>query len=184
MTTTHAAMGLLIAVGVARVDPAIGVSVAIAAYAGSVFPDLDVFVGQHRRTLHYPVWYWVLAALATGVAIGVPSTRSVGVATFLGAAALHASTDVLGGGLGIRPWIEDDDRGVYSHYHGRWVAPLRLIRWDGAPEDLVVAVVLSVPALLAYSGVVRGLVVAGLVASVVYTVSRKRLPDLVPGLFT
>mgnify|MGYP000306638765 CR=1 FL=1 len=184
MTTTHAAMGLLVAIGVARVDPGVATPVALAAYAGSVAPDLDVFVGQHRHTLHYPVWYWVVTVPAVGIAVIAPSVPTVAAAAFLGCAALHSSTDVLGGGLGVKPWIEDDERGVYSHYHGRWLPPLRYVRWDGAPEDLVFAVALSAPALLYFDGVVWTVVVAGLGASVVYTVTRKRLPDLVPGLFT
>lgn len=184
MTTTHAAMGLLVAVGIAGVDPGVGTPVAVAAYAGSVLPDLDVVVGEHRRTLHYPVGYWVGTVPFVGAVIAAPSVVTVAAAVFVGCAALHSSSDVLGGGLGARPWIEDDERGVYDHYHDRWVPPRRYVRWDGAPEDLVMAVVVSVPALLYFDGVVWYGAVMGVVVSVVYTGLRKRLPDLVPGLFT
>lgn len=184
MTTTHAAVGLLVAIGVAGIEPGFGAPVALAAYAGSGFPDVDVFVGTHRRTLHYPVWYWVAFLPVAGVAVVSPSVATVSAAVFVGCAALHSSSDVLGGGLGAKPWIEDDERGVYSHYHGRWLRPRRVIRWDGAPEDLVAAVVLSVPALAYFDGVVWYVAVVGVATSVVYTGLRKRLPDIVPALFT
>lgn len=184
MTTTHAAIGLVLAVGVTRVEPTVGTLVALAAYAGSTFPDLDVLVGEHRRTLHYPIGYWGLAVPATVVAVAVPGPFTVGGAAFLAGAALHASMDVFGGGLGPKPWIEDDDRGVYDHFHDRWVPPLRVVRWDGAPEDLLLAVVLSVPPFLVFDGVVQALTGVGVLASVGYTLIRRRLPDLVPNLFT
>lgn len=184
MTTTHAAMGLLVALGVTSFDPGMVTPVALAAYAGSVFPDLDVLVGDHRRTLHYPVGYWVVATPLAGIAIVDAGVATVSLAVFVGCAALHSSADVLGGGLGLKPWVEDDDRGVYDHVHNRWVPPRRFFRWDGAPEDLVAAVLLSALPLLYFEGVVWIVTVAGVVVSVVYTALRKRLPDIAPGLFT
>lgn len=184
MTTTHAAMGLLAGVAVAVIDPGYGAVVGLTAYAGGVFPDLDVFVGDHRRTLHYPVGYWGVGAPAIVAAVGWPAPVTVGIAAFLGGAALHSTTDILGGGRGPKPWSEDDDRGVYDHYRGRWLRPRRLVRWDGSPEDLILAVVLSVPPLVYFDGVVRVVTVAGIVASMVYAGLRRRLPDLVPALFT
>lgn len=178
MATTHAAMGVLLATPLFRVAPEFAVPAAFGAMAGGVFPDFDLSVLEHRKTLHYPEHYWPLAAAAFGIAVGVPSALTVGAAFFLLSAAVHSVTDALGGGLGARPWANDDQRGVYSHTRCRWIRPRRWIRYDGAPEDLLAVVVLSIPALALYDGLVRLLTVAMLAVSVVYTVVRKRLPDL------
>ena len=177
MSTTHAAMGATFAVLVVPVAPELASVAAIGAIAGGVFPDLDV-LGQHRKTLHYPEHYWFVTVPALVIAVGYPSVWTVAAAAFLGSAALHSATDVFGGGLGLRPWRADDDRGVYSHWRNRWVAPRRWVRYDGAPEDLLVAVAFSVPPLVVFDGQVRTVVAAGLVVSTVYVAIRRRLPDL------
>ncbi|WP_353634572.1 metal-dependent hydrolase [Halobacterium sp. NMX12-1] len=180
MATTHAAMGVLLATPLFWVAPELAAPAALAAMAGGVFPDLDLGVLEHRKTLHYPEHYWPLAAVAFGVAVGSPSPLTVGAAFFLLSAAVHSVTDALGGGLGARPWANDDQRGVYSHTRGQWIRPRRWIRYDGAPEDLLAVVVLSIPALALYDGLVRRLTLAMLAVSVVYTVVRKRLPEFDP----
>ena len=180
MATTHAAMGVLLATPLVWVAPDLAVPAALGAMAGGVFPDLDLGVLEHRKTLHYPEHYWPLAAAAFAVAIGAPSALTVGAAFFVLSAAVHSVTDALGGGLGARPWANDDQRGVYSHTRRRWVRPRRWIRYDGAPEDLLAVVVLSIPGLALYDALVRQLTLAMLVVSVVYTLVRKRLPEFDP----
>ena len=178
MNTTHAAMGVALAAPLTVLAPELAPAAALAAIAGGVFPDLDLFGGQHRRTLHFPVYYAAAALAASAAAVARPSVETVALAFFLLSAALHSVTDALGGGLELRPWEPSDDRGVYLHPAKRWVRPRRWIRYDGAPEDLVLAGVLSLPGLLLFDGWVRRLTVAGLAVSVVYTAVRKRLPEL------
>ncbi|MCG1004060.1 MULTISPECIES: metal-dependent hydrolase [Halobacterium] len=176
MATTHAAMGVLFATPVLWVAPDVAAPAALGAMAGGVFPDFDVGVLEHRKTLHYPEHYWPLAAAAFAAAVAAPSVLTVAAAFFVLSAAVHSVTDALGGGLGARPWANDDQRGVYSHYRGRWIRPRRWIRYDGAPEDLLAVVVLSAPGVALYGGLVRDLTLAMLGVSVVYTLLRKRLP--------
>lgn len=178
MATTHAAIGVLLATPLFWVAPEFAVPAALAAMAGGVFPDLDLGVLEHRKTLHYPEHYWPLAAAAFGIAVGSPSALTVAAAFFVLSAAVHSVTDALGGGLGARPWVNDDQRGVYSHTRSQWIRPRRWIRYDGAPEDLLAAVVLSIPGLALYDGLVRRLTVGMLAVSVGYALARKRLPDL------
>jgi len=178
MTTTHAALGVLVAALVLPFDPSLAVVAAYAAYAGGVFPDLDL-AAAHRRTLHYPAIYPALAAPALVVALLRPSPLTVGVAFFLASAALHCLSEVLGGGLGRRPWLEDDERGVYSHLGDRWLAPRRVIPYDGAPLDLALCALLTVPGVLLFDDGVRLLLLAGFAVSVVYTVLRKRIAEWV-----
>ncbi|WP_206022075.1 metal-dependent hydrolase [Salarchaeum sp. JOR-1] len=174
MATTHAALGVLPALVVLRFDPALAVTSAYAGYAGGVFPDLDLYL-EHRKTLHHPELYPALALLATLVALAYPTPVSVAVACFLVSAALHCLTEVLGGGLGRKPWLRDDHRGVYSHLGQRWLPPRRVIPYDGSPRDLALCVIVTVPLLVVFDVRVRWLLLGGLGISVLYTVFRKRL---------
>ncbi|WP_128476498.1 metal-dependent hydrolase [Halorussus pelagicus] len=178
MNTTHAAMGVTLAAPFTALAPEFAPAAALAALAGGVFPDLDLLSGQHRRTLHFPVYYAVAGVAAGGIALLAPATATVALALFLLSAALHCMTDAAGGGLELRPWEATDDRGVYVHAAGRWVRPRRWIRYDGAPEDLVVTAVFSLPGLLVFDGAIRTLTVVGLAVSVVYVAVRKQLPEV------
>ncbi|WP_336036259.1 metal-dependent hydrolase [Halobacterium yunchengense] len=178
MSTTHAAMGVVLATPVLAVAPELAAPAALAAMAGGVFPDLDVAVLAHRKTLHFPEHYWLAVLAAFPLAALDPRPLTVGAAFFALSAAVHSVTDAVGGGLGARPWVEDDHRGVYSHCRGRWIRPRRWIRYDGAPEDLVAVAVLSLPGLLLYGGPVRDLTVAMLAVSAAYTALRKPLGEL------
>ncbi|MFC4447551.1 metal-dependent hydrolase [Halorussus aquaticus] len=178
MNTTHAAMGVALAAPLAVVAPELAPVAALPGLAGGVFPDLDLLSGQHRRTLHFPVYYSVAALGASALALVVGGSAALAAAFFLLSAALHCVTDAAGGGLELRPWEATDDRGVYVHPAKRWVRPRRWIRYDGAPEDLLLVGLFSLPGLLLFDGVVRQLTVVGLALSVVYVAVRKRLPEL------
>ena len=179
MSTTHAAAGALLASPLVALRPDVATAAALAAMAGGVFPDLDVAVGTHRRTLHFPVYYWVPALLGAAAAVVAPGPTTVVAWFFFLSAAVHSVSDHYGGGAEARPWEGTSDRAVYVHARGRWLPPRKLVRYDGAPEDVVLAVALSVPGLLAFGPPVRTLLWAGLAVSVAYAAVRKRLPDLV-----
>lgn len=174
MATTHALIGMAIALPAAYALPELVPAVLLAGLVGGLFPDLDLYAG-HRRTLHYPVYFPVVAAIALAVAALAPEPVTVGVATFLLAAAVHSVMDAFGGGLEMRPWLETADRAVYDHYRRRWIAPKRGVRYDGAPEDLLLACVVAVPLLLVLEGTLLELVVALVVISAGYAFVRKRL---------
>ena len=174
MATTHVFAGLAVAAAVAVVAPGFAAVVAIAAILGGLAPDLDLYAG-HRKTLHFPVYYGVLAVPASLAAVFVPTDATVGLAVFLLAAGLHSASDRFGGGLELKPWQATSERAVYSHYHDRWLTPRRWIRYDGAPEDLLLAGALSVPALLVFEGPIRTAVLVLLAISVGYALVRKPL---------
>lgn len=177
MATTHAFVGLALASAYAALGGDYGTVAAAGALAGGVFPDLDLPF-EHRKTLHFPEYYAALSAVAAAVAIARPTALAVGAAAFLVAAAAHAASDVLGGGLAARPWQETSDRGVFLHRRGGWARPRRYVRYDGAPEDFAVGLVLAVPGWLVFDGWVRNLVLGGVVVSAIYVLFRKRLPTL------
>jgi hypothetical protein len=177
MATTHVLFGVLLATAAARVAPELAPVALVAAVAGSVFPDLDLYAG-HRWTLHYPVYYSVLAVPALALAVALPGGTTVALALFLVGAAAHSLMDAFGGGLELRPWRATSERAVYSHYHGRWIRPRRWVRYDGAPEDLLVGAVLAVPAFATFDAPVQAFVAAVLLVSAGYALLRKRVASL------
>lgn len=177
MATTHALFGVALASVAARVAPEFAPVALVAAVAGSVFPDLDLYAG-HRRTLHFPVYYAVIAVPALALAVALPASGTVALALFVLGAAVHSLTDVLGGGLELKPWQATSERAVYDHYRGRWLRPRRWVRYDGAPEDFLVAAVLAVPPLATFDGAIRAFVVAVLLVSGGYALLRKPLATL------
>jgi len=173
MSTTHAAIGVCFAALTLPVAPEFAIPAAIGGIAGGFFPDFDVAVVAHRKTLHFPEHYWLAVLAAFPVAVAWPTDYTVGAAFFALAAAVHSVSDVFGGGLGARPWANDDPRGVYSHYRGEWIRPRRLIPYDGSPRDLFAAAVCSLPGLLLYDGFVRNASAAMLAVSAAYVAVRK-----------
>lgn len=184
MLPTHALAGMLLAAPLVVVAPELASVGFVAGFLGGVIPDLDMYVG-HRRTLHYPVYYSAVAVPALFVALAVPSVATVGVAFVLLGAALHSVADAYGGGLELRPWEGNSDRAVYDHYHERWVAPRRGVRYDGAVEDLAIAVGLSIPLFaLVGDGRLRLVVAGTLIVAVAYTVLRRRLAEIAATLIS
>ncbi|WP_255197403.1 metal-dependent hydrolase [Halorarius litoreus] len=177
MATTHVLAAVAFATLSAVVAPEFALVAVVAAGLGGLFPDLDIY-GDHRRTLHFPVYYPASAALAAALAVAVPTVATVAAAWFLAGAALHAVMDAFGGGLELRPWEATSDRAVYSHYHGRWLQPKRWVRYDGAPEDLLVAGLFAAPPLLVFDGHLPQAVAALLVFSAGYVMLRKPLASL------
>ena len=181
MTPNHALAGLTLALTVLRWRPELAGIAAIAGFVGGALPDLDSRLGQHRKTLHYPAYYTVLAgaclaaALAldpVGAAVASASTAAVVGAYFFGAAALHCYADYF---VAIQqPDDEVNADGVlYLHPRDRWIGPVKIIPYAGSPGDLLVGFALAVPPLLIYDGVAFGLTVLSLAGSVLYFAKRR-----------
>lgn len=181
MLPTHAFAGLVLALPFALAIPEVGNVALIAGLVGGIFPDLDMYLG-HRKSLHFPVYATVLALVVTPVAVVVPTVVTVVAACFLLATAVHSVGDVFGGGLELRPWEATSERAVYNHYSDRWIAPRRVIRYDGAPEDLVLAVALGAPLLSVLDGFLDGVVLGGLIVAVTYAGTRRVLPAIAEAL--
>ncbi len=184
MAPTHAIAGASLALPLLAVAPEFAGVAAIAGLLGGLAPDFDLYVG-HRQTLHYPVYGSGLSVVALSLAAVLPTILTVSGAVFLTAAALHAVSDAFGGGLELRPWEATSTRAVYDHYNDQWLIPRRLIRYDGAPEDLLVAGVLA-GGVIAGFGItsVVGMSVLVLVAlGTVYVLFRKPLAAIAAWLF-
>lgn len=179
MAPTHVLVGLVFAAAVARVDPALGMAAAAGGAVGGLAPDTDMFVGQHRRTLHAPVWGFVPAVAAVAVALARPTSPSVAVAVGLVAAAVHSASDVLGGGRELRPWERTNRDGVYCHAAGRWLRARYVVPYDGSTQDALLAAMLAVPVVVTFAGPVRWLAVGLVLVGGLYALVRRHVPDYV-----
>lgn len=181
MLPTHALGGMALAMSAAFVAPEFAGVAIVAGLLGGIFPDMDMYAG-HRRSLHYPVYYFGLALPSLLIAGLLPSVPTVFTAVFLVGAAVHSVTDIFGGGLELRPWEATSDRAVYDHYRERWIAPRRWIRYDGSPGDLLLSITLAVPLLIALDGLLLRVVIVTLAVAVVYAAVRRLLPTLAAAL--
>ncbi|KAB1187576.1 MULTISPECIES: metal-dependent hydrolase [Haloferax] len=177
MATTHAAVGLSLAAPLTWVAPELAGVAAVGALLGGIFPDIDLFVGVHRKSLHFPVYYTVAAGLVGLAVLAAPTALTVALAFFFLSAALHSISDWLGAGDELRPWDRTSDRAVYVHPAKRWLRPRYLVRYDGAPEDLVLTLVFAIPGLLVFTGGIRVAIVLGITIALFYTGFRRRMPD-------
>ena len=168
---------MTLALSVAFVAPDFTGIALVAGFLGGILPDLDMYSG-HRKSLHYPVYYSVLALTALAIAGLSPSATTVFLAFLLVGAAVHSVADILGGGLELRPWEATSNRAVYDHYRNRWITPRHWIRYDGSPGDLLVSITLAVPLLIALDGLLHQIVIATLAVAFVYTAVRRLLPTL------
>lgn len=176
MVTSHAMVGVALTTPLLVLAPETAPLAALAGFAGGVFPDIDLLVGTHRKTLHFPLLGWVVALPAVGVAAFSPAGPTVAVAAFLVASAVHAGMDAFGAGEELRPWERTNTDAVYLHLDGRWLRARYWVPYDGSPHDLGLTVVAALPGLLLFSGIVRLLCVLAVAVAAPYTLVRKRLP--------
>jgi hypothetical protein len=175
MVITHVAVALLFAVPVALVEPSLAEPAAVGAFVGGALPDLDLFVGAHRRTLHFPVVGPALAVPAVGLALLVTTPLTVAVALALVGIGTHSASDALGAGEELRPWERTNTDAVYDHVNRRWWQARYVVPYDGSPRDLLVAVAASLPVFAVYDGPVRLVLGVLLAVAAVYTLLRRRL---------
>lgn len=174
MATTHALFGLAVGTLTLVLAPEHAPAALLAGLLGGTFPDFDLYA-DHRKALHFPVYYSAAAVPAAGLAVVASHPVATATAVFIAAAALHSAMDVFGGGLELRPWEGTSDRAVFDHWRGVWVAPRRWVPYDGAPEDLVLAVIVTLPLLVVLEGVWLSVVTGLLAISTGYSILRRSM---------
>lgn len=176
MVLTHIAVGMALSLPVAFVAPDLGVVAAVSGAVGGAVPDVDLLVGKHRRTLHFPVLSWPPAIAVGALAVVVASPAATAVAAVVVAAAVHSLSDTLGAGEELRPWERTNPNAVYDHLRGQWLRARYIVRYDGAPEDLALTVAFSTPVAVWLDGLPRWIAVSAVAIGVPYALVRKRLP--------
>lgn len=181
MATTHAFAGLALVSPVAYLVPEFALPLAVGAIIGGIAPDLDVAM-VHRQTLHFPVYGGFGTLIAVGLTLIAPSPLTAFLTAAVTTAWLHALSDAIGSGPELDPWTNPSNRAVYDHARGVWIRPRHWIRYDGAPEDALIAVTLAVPALFVFGSYdwLQLLIGVGIAVSLAYTLLRRRLVEWVP----
>lgn len=182
MVTTHALIAGALASTMVFIAPEYAYTAVVAALVGGFVPDLDMPF-NHRRTFHFPVYFSVLALFGVIGILVAPSTVSIVVGWFLIGAAVHSVSDIVSGDLGLRPWEMNDDRSVYIHYLGRYAKPRRWVRYDGSPEDFVLAVFFAVPIIALFDDALVQVVAGLLGVSFIYMLVRKKIVEYAPERF-
>ena len=181
MLPTHALVGLAIALPVSVAYPEFATPLLFSGLVGGVVPDFDMYFG-HRKTLHFPVYYSVFALGAIAVAVLVQTPWILAITIAVVSAAVHSVMDIFGGGLELRPWKATSERAVYDHVRDHWIAPRRWVRYDGAPEDLLLSLSVASPLLFVLDGRFFWVVVVALAVSVSYVVLRRALATVAEAL--
>lgn len=179
MGTTHALMGLLLGSTAYFIDPNLMVLAGVAGFIGGLLPDFDMPF-DHRKTFHYPFYFTVLATALLPMAVLFPSLVTVFIFYLVASAAVHCFSDVFGGALEERPWEQTSRQAVYNHRREEWLQTHGGIRYDGAPEDFLLGLIIGATCFLIYSEPVKSLVVVTLAISLIYSVFRKKIVDWAP----
>lgn len=181
MAFTHLLMSLALATLVSplvseTVAPPVVLAIAV---IGGLAPDLDL-LARHRRTLHYPVGFPVLALVSLGVFAATGIGAALLFALWFATTTLHVLADLLGGSAERAPWDPVTEFGVYNHVLGRWHQPRRIVQYSGSRGDLLLGVgcglvTLNSPATAPAMDVA---IMALIVAASGYTYARKHLSSV------
>lgn len=180
MLPSHALVALALSSILLFIAPEYSVIIFGAAFIGGILPDIDLLFGEHRKTLHYPVYSIGLLSIGLGIFAITVNVYTIGLLAFLIGLASHGIGDIAGSGLEHRPWERTTDRGIYNHVSHKWIAPRYIVGYDGSKRDFALMGVVSVFVYYQYSLVplVEYIIGGLLVIGMFYTFVRKHLPDI------
>ncbi|ESS10083.1 MAG: putative membrane-bound metal-dependent hydrolase (DUF457) [uncultured archaeon A07HN63] len=182
LTSTHALSGAAVGALTAVIAPELLPAAVVVGLLAGVAPDLDL-LWTHRKTTHFPV-YGAVATLAVGlVAAATGGSFALLLAVAAAAFSLHPLMDVLCGGVEVRPWEATSERAVYDHARRRWLRPRRLVRYAGAPEELLLTAGVGLPVVVVTTDTLRQSMVVIIVVSGLFIAVRRRLAPLAERLF-
>jgi hypothetical protein len=142
MVTTHMGCGFVVGFTLALIlalltssPTVLGLSgfLAVCGALGGFIPDIDRIehLGPirmtHRKTLHYPIGYGILALVLVYIGIILNAKCLYLASLFLGAW-LHSFMDI------FDDFYLDPDHGVYEHIRKKWIKPRRLIPFASRRE--------------------------------------------------
>lgn len=138
MLPSHIFLALLVIAPITAVSPELGVPLWTATIIGAIMPDLDMVLGQHRKTLHFPSVAILMLPLSISLLLISDSIILSSLAGFSIGFFLHPLIDISSSGLSERPWVETSEKCVYNHTTQSWIRPTRVTGYDGSPKDFAV----------------------------------------------
>lgn len=179
MFPTHLLFGILVAGVYTIFNPSSQNLLILICVIGSTISDLDLFIGQHRKTLHFPVYSGFLFIITLPLIYIVPNF-GLYINSCIFCLGMHSWFDAIGGGLGKRPWDSELNLPtVYNHYSDTWLYKNDFkyrIEYDGSPVDLVISLVLAAYIFTTTdTPYMDEILLFSVFISFVYTVSRKKL---------
>ncbi|MDY6761993.1 MAG: metal-dependent hydrolase [Candidatus Nanohaloarchaea archaeon] len=178
MPATHMLAGALIGAALAAVTAAPLPLLVAAGMAGGVFPDLDI-VHAHRRGLHYPVLYGVLAVAIGGAVVLTGSGAAV--LTGVLAAWTHSVMDIFAGAE-LRSWDRSEwrDKAVYDHLRQSWMRPHRLV-YGGSFRDAAISLGIAIALFTALPTALHTAIAAVLLLGLLHALLIRYVASHVPG---
>jgi len=101
-------------------------------FIGGLIPDIDRWesIGlSHRKTLHYPLGYGLLATILLALNYFIFSIWNIAFSCLLLGAWLHSIMDIFDGF-----WAEDINKGVYEHITRKWIRALNWVHFATTRE--------------------------------------------------
>lgn len=177
MLPTHIVIGLVSFLPLLYMYPLYSTPIIVGVIIGSTFPDLDLLVGNHRKTLHYPVLGILFSAISLVVFLVSSNSITAFYFALFASIFIHSFLDIIGGSLEDEPWERNRNIVVYNHIKGRWFNAKRWIPYDGSPYDLLLFCILTGVLLINRSYIDNLLYIIGILSfiAVFYTIFRRTL---------
>lgn len=186
MLPTHVMMGILLGTLLGTLAPEHATQILFASIIGSVLPDMDLFYGTHRKSLHYPILAWHGTVTLAVIHLVFHNVFTVVFLTLSFSFAIHCVADIFTSGLEPRPWERTDNRSVYNHVGNWWFTARYWVSYDGAPTDLILySILLAMLFVLRPSIVTNNVLPISALTSiaVLYTLIRRSLDTIYKELY-
>lgn len=186
MLPTHIIGALFLSIPIIAFYPDLIRVVFIGSVFGGVAPDLDLIIGQHRKSFHHPYIFSLGLFTAISLLVAFPeSTILVGFLAFMIGCVSHIVGDLMGSGLEHKPWDQTSTRCVYNHVRQEWIPPSYILGYDGSLRDMGVLLVLSGVVYIFYHQMmyIEQAVLVLLSIGMVYTIVRRTLPKVETTLY-
>jgi hypothetical protein len=141
MFSTHILIGASLGYALSTVFSVDMALLIIAGIVGGLIPELDFFVGKHRKALHYPFSYFLVAIIPFTIFLTMQTEIFLLGATALIAAGVHSFMDIFAGAE-LRSWDRSEwqQTAVYNHLGQKWIKPRRWA-YGGSIQDVLLSVI-------------------------------------------
>lgn len=179
MLPTHIITGLVIVFPFIYMFQDYTTAIVLVSVLGSFLPDIDMFFGKHRKTLHFPVYSVILLLFLIMISLFYYSLWNILLFVFLISYIIHVIGDIAGSGWEKEPWEQREERVVYDHINEQWIRAKRYIDYDGSKKDAIVLLIgavtlISVTTVFSvYNLLLYSIIISCIVSGVIYTAFRK-----------